>query len=112
MHCSLLPENSFWWNRMNVIEKKRNSKMQFGRQTLLCLLQPRNSRRRLRHRVNLTYESLEARSLLATFTVTTAEDTNTDVSDGMVSLREAVIAANTNASFGGAGFSSKQFCRL
>ncbi len=87
---------------MNVIEKKRNSKMQFGRQTLLYLLQPRNSRRRLRHRVNLTYESLEARSLLATFTVTTAEDTNTDVSDGMVSLREAVIAANTNASFGDA----------
>ena len=47
-----------------------------------------------------SYELLERRNLLATITVTTADDSLAD--DGLVSLREAIIAANTNAAFGDA----------
>ncbi len=43
------------------------------------------------------YESLEPRNLLATFVVTHADDVVAD--DGLLSLREAVIAANTNEAF-------------
>lgn len=50
----------------------------------------------------LSYNALEARNLLATFMVTTAIDSNADVMDGVISLREALIAANTNAAFGDA----------
>jgi len=43
------------------------------------------------------YESLEKRNLLAVITVTTADDSI--AADGLVSLREAVEAANTNEAF-------------
>ncbi|QEG23587.1 CSLREA domain-containing protein [Mariniblastus fucicola] len=44
-----------------------------------------------------TYQQLEKRNLLATFVVNTSDDIVAD--DGLVSLREAITAANTNASF-------------
>jgi predicted outer membrane repeat protein len=44
------------------------------------------------------YDSLERRNLLATFLVTTADDV-VNADDGLLSLREAVIAANTNEVF-------------
>ncbi|MEM7454983.1 MAG: hypothetical protein AAF456_11590 [Planctomycetota bacterium] len=47
------------------------------------------------------YSPLEPRNLLATFTVDTVID-NGAVPDGLISLREAVVAANTNAPFGDA----------
>ena len=47
------------------------------------------------------YQSLEQRKLLATLTVDTLSDT-VDLNDGLVSLREAITAANNNASFGDA----------
>jgi CSLREA domain-containing protein len=43
------------------------------------------------------YEQLERRNLLTTFVVTTTDDIVAE--DGLVSLREAVTAANTNATF-------------
>ena len=51
-----------------------------------------------------SYQSLEPRKLLAVLTVTTAGDspTGADLNDGLVSLREAITAANTNAAFGDA----------
>ena len=45
-----------------------------------------------------TYDSLERRSLLATFLVTTTADV-VDADDGLLSLREAVTAANSNEAF-------------
>ncbi len=48
------------------------------------------------------YMKLEDRLALTVFVVNTTLDTATDVEDGLVSLREAVIAANTNADFGDA----------
>ena len=47
------------------------------------------------------YQRLEKRNLLATFTVNTASDV-VDLNDELVSLREAITAANTNAVFGDA----------
>jgi len=47
------------------------------------------------------YQSLEPRKLLATLTVDTASDV-VDLNDGLVSLREAITAANDNAAFGDA----------
>ncbi|MFK7767297.1 MAG: hypothetical protein AB8B55_08755 [Mariniblastus sp.] len=47
------------------------------------------------------YSALEDRRLLATFIVNTASDANAP-NDGLVSLREAVTAANTNTAFGDA----------
>ena len=51
-----------------------------------------------------TYQSLEPRKMLAVLTVTTATDSTTaaDLNDGLVSLREAITAANTNSAFGDA----------
>ncbi len=54
--------------------------------------------RRARRSVNAT-ESLETRALLATITVTSAADEVVD--DGAVTLREAILAANTNQSVDG-----------
>lgn len=42
-----------------------------------------------------SYQTLEARNLLATFIVSTVADT-LDANDGLLSLREAIIAANDN----------------
>ena len=53
----------------------------------------RRSTRSSRH----SYSSLEPRRMLATFIVNTISDTIQD--DGLLSLREAVIAANTNQEF-------------
>ncbi len=57
---------------------------------------------RNRKRSRLCYDSLEKRLPLTTFIVTTASDNNSGVEDGFVSLREAIVAANTNAAFGDA----------
>ena len=54
----------------------------------------------LRNR-RLTFESLESRSMLTTFVVNTIDDDAT-AGDGFVSLREAIYAANNNATFGDA----------
>ncbi len=48
------------------------------------------------------YQPLESRQLLATFVVNTATDSASPVLDGLISLREAVIAANTNSAYGDA----------
>ena len=45
---------------------------------------------------------LERRNLLATFVVNSAVDDGTGAVDGLISLREAIIAANTNEAFGDA----------
>lgn len=58
--------------------------------------------RRSRKIKRLVFERLERRNLLATFVVNSLVDDNTGVADGMVSLREAIEAANTNAAFGDA----------
>ena len=55
--------------------------------------------------MHATVEALESRRLLTTFIVDTPADASADVlasPDGRVTLREAVIAANTNAPFGDA----------
>ncbi|WP_148619074.1 beta strand repeat-containing protein [Mariniblastus fucicola] len=50
----------------------------------------------------LAYEGLEHRNLLATFVVNSIIDDVSGVPDGNLTLREAVIAAETNAAFGDA----------
>ena len=51
-----------------------------------------------------SYQSLEPRKLLAVLTVDTLADVTgpSDLNDGLVSLREAITAANTNTAFGDA----------
>jgi predicted outer membrane repeat protein len=49
-----------------------------------------------------SYSNLEPKQLLTTFTVNTTIDDGGLVPDGLISLREAVVAANTNAPFGDA----------
>ena len=48
------------------------------------------------------YAPLEPRQLLASFTINTVLDDGGTTNDGLISLREAVMAANTNAPFGDA----------
>ena len=48
------------------------------------------------------YQKLESRQLLTTFTVNTIIDSATPILDGKISLREAIIASNTNAAYGDA----------
>ena len=67
----------------------------------------RTSRRTSKRRQTLStskpnYDSLEKRNLLATFVVNTTADV-VDAEDGLISLREAVSAANSNAAFSDAG---------
>ena len=50
----------------------------------------------------LDYNALESKLPLTSFVVTGLGDDNGGVADGVVTLREAVIAANTNAPFGDA----------
>ena len=45
---------------------------------------------------------MERRNLLATFVVNSTVDDGSGAVDGLISLREAIIAANTNAAFGDA----------
>ena len=47
-------------------------------------------------------EQLESRQMLTVYVVDTLADTNTSEPDGVLSLREAIIAANTNDVFGDA----------
>ena len=51
-----------------------------------------------------SYQSLEQRKLLASLTVDTLADVSSpaDLNDGLISLREAITATNTNAAFGDA----------
>ncbi len=57
-----------------------------------------NCRTRKRSLASISaYQSLEKRNLLTAFTVTTIEDSL--AADGLVSLREAIRAANTNSAF-------------
>lgn len=50
----------------------------------------------------LGYDALEPRLALTAFIVNSAIDDATGTEDGLISLREAIIAANTNAAFGDA----------
>ena len=61
-----------------------------------------SSRSRSAKQSRLAYGDLEKRLALTTFIVTTASDNSSGVEDGFVSLREAIVAANTNAAFGDA----------
>ena len=88
-------------NKQNFF--KTRSIMKFLWQHLNQALNPkgnRGTRQRSTHNFG-DYQSLEPRNLLATFTVNTTSDV-VDLNDGLVSLREAVTAANTNATFGDA----------
>ena len=58
--------------------------------------------RRSQKNKQLSFENLERRNLLATFVVNSAVDDATGINDGLVSLREAIVAANTNEAFGDA----------
>ncbi|MEM7457575.1 MAG: hypothetical protein AAF456_24795 [Planctomycetota bacterium] len=62
----------------------------------------RSQRNRSNHQLNLDYGQLENRQLLATLTVDISLDSTGSTSDGRISLREAIIAANTDAPFGDA----------
>lgn len=70
---------------------------------LPTFLKRRTSRRTSKRRQKLSktkpkYDSLEPRNLLATFVVSTTADV-VDADDGLLSLREAVTAANSNEAF-------------
>lgn len=58
--------------------------------------------RNLRRRSGLNYGTLENRNLLTTLIVDTAADSDGSILDGRISLREAIVAANTDAAFGDA----------
>ena len=58
--------------------------------------------RRSQKSSRLNFDHLERRNLLATFVVNSAVDDGSGAVDGLVSLREAIVAANTNAAFGDA----------
>ena len=67
----------------------------------------RRSKKSIRSRkktkdAKIDYSSLEPRLALTTFIVTGALDGAGDSTDGVISLREAITAANTNAAFGDA----------
>ena len=57
--------------------------------------------KRLNYRSRIEYQPLEPRNLLAAITVNTLTD-NGNGADGLISLREAIVATNTNAAFGDA----------
>ena len=57
---------------------------------------------RSRRRKKLMYDSFERRDLLTTFFVDSVMDDSTGIVDGQLTLREAIIAAETNAVFGDA----------
>ena len=59
-----------------------------------------STRRRISN-TQIEYQTLESRNLLAAITVTTLAD-NGNLSDGLISLREAIVATNTNTAFGDA----------
>lgn len=78
-------------NQRNFLSMNKN---EWGR------TKTRQTRCRKKSNMSLNYEPLEAKNLLATFMVTTAADTI--AADGLVSLREAIVAADTNAVVGDA----------
>ncbi|MEL7500496.1 MAG: hypothetical protein AAFN77_23085 [Planctomycetota bacterium] len=55
-----------------------------------------------RRKTTVSYQSLEPRLALTTFIVNTTIDDISGTEDGLLSFREALIAANTNAPFGDA----------
>ena len=59
-------------------------------------------RKRFKYRNTPGYGQLENRQLLATLTVDISLDSTGLTSDGRISLREAIVAANTNSAFGDA----------
>ena len=60
------------------------------------------AKKRSRSRLKETnYQKLEPKNLLTTLTVTTTSDV-VDLNDGLISLREAIFAANDNAAYGDA----------
>ena len=69
------------------------------------------SKERTSRRTNsCSYQQLEKRNLLTTFVVTTTDDVVAD--DGLVSLREAITAANTNEAFSDVGAGSEDGDRI
>ena len=58
--------------------------------------------RRSKKSTRLNFDQLESRNLLATFVVNSVIDDNSGIENGLLSLREAITAANTNAAFGDA----------
>ncbi len=60
------------------------------------------SKRSRRQKRGLDYGQLEGRHLLTTFVINSLVDDASGTVDGLISLREAMIAANTNAAFGDA----------
>jgi len=63
---------------------------------------PIKRKRKNTRQESINYGALEDRIVLATFIVNTTADTGSGATDGFVSLREAVVAANTNTAFGDA----------
>lgn len=70
----------------------------------MSVLQGTSSRKRKSRKPGFegSFQVLEDRRLLAVFTVDTLLDDATGGTDGLVSLREAIIAAETNSAFGDA----------
>ena len=77
----------------------------------------RNAKSRVRaHRLHVMFaEALEARQLLTTYTVTSVADV-INANDGVITLREAITASNTNAASGnapaGSGGTATDFIRF
>jgi hypothetical protein len=75
-----------------MFKRRKNRKTRSG--------SPRQTQRRSRAG-ELDYSALESREMLTTFVVNTVSNANAP-NDGLISLREAVTAANTNRAFGDA----------
>ena len=72
------------------MSKKRNRQSRTRQ-----LNKQRNARRKSRHS-KLGFETLEARQLLTAVTVNSFDDLPVDLSDGVITLRDAVHAANND----------------
>ena len=81
-------------NQSTASRLLQRSKFSWGQRSLSTRRRPQPSR--------IDYAALEQRQMLTVFIVDTASDNNSGVEDGFVSLREAIIAANTNSAFGDA----------
>lgn len=82
-----------WFSRITIqAEARQNSQVSRAGQRSTM------RRRRAELKSAAALESLEARMLLTAYVVDTTEDGSTS-GDGMISLREAITAANSNAAF-------------